>query len=289
MRCLVSWMYNFIFVSDFFADEYSGGSELTSEAIIGNKSDIHKMKSKNLTQDFIENNKEKIWIFGNFSLIPAKVLLLLCKSDLTYHIIEYDFKFCKFRSPEKHSEIEGSCNCIKESNGKLVSIFFNNAEKLWFMSKRQSLIYKEKMPFLKDDKIKVLSSIFDKKHLQEMLRLNKDVKKTNDNFLILNSSSWIKGTNDCISYAKENNLQYEIVSGLPYEKILRKMRESKGLIFLPKAPDTCPRIVIEAKILGCELHLNENVLHKDEEWFRDEKIMKYLKNRREYFWSGLES
>jgi hypothetical protein len=144
------------------------------------------------------------------------------------------------------------------------------------------------MPFLDDKGIKILSSVFSEEHLGLMNKLNQEAGK-NNKFLILGSDSWIKGTDECIAYANKNNLEYEIVSDMSYMEILKKIRYSRGLIFLPKAHDTCPRIVIEAKILGCELHLNENVLHKDEEWFRDEKIMKYLKNRREYFWSGLES
>ena len=121
-------MYSFIFVSDLFIEEYAGGAELTSDAIIRERNDIFKIKSTNLTKSFIDQNREKIWIFGNFAGIPEKILLYLCKSKLTYHIIEYDFKFCKLRSPQKHIELEGSCECIKETKGKLVSIFFNNAK-----------------------------------------------------------------------------------------------------------------------------------------------------------------
>jgi len=282
-------MYSFIFVSDFFVDEYSGGAELTSEAIIDNRPDIYKIKSKNLTQDFIENNKEKTWIFGNFTGVEPKLLLSFSKMKIKYHIIEYDFKLCRFRSPGKHAEITGECDCHSTTYGKLMSIFFHNAKGLWFMSEKQLSVYTDRMPFLDNKKIKILSSVFNKEHLEIMEKLNQEVEKNNNKFLILGSSSWIKGTDECITYANKNNLKYEIVSGMSYIEFLKKIRQSKGLIFLPKASDTCPRIVIEAKILGCELHLNKNVLHKDEEWFKDEKIIEYLKNRRQYFWSGVES
>lgn len=281
-------MYKFIFVSDYFIDEYSGGAELTSEAIIGNRLDVQRVKSESLTQDFIENNKEKTWIFGNFAGVKSSFLLSFCKMGIKYHIIEYDFKLCKFRSPGKHIEFAGQCDCQHTTYGKLISLFFHNAVNLWFMSEKQACVYEDKMPFLDDEKIKILSSVFSEEHLEFMSELSTEEGK-NDKFLILGSDSWIKGTDDCITYANENNLEYEIVSGLSYVDILKKIKHSRGLIFLPKAHDTCPRIVIEAKILGCELHLNENVLHKDEGWFIDEKIMKYLKNRREYFWSGVES
>jgi len=277
-------MYKFIFVADLFADQYPGGAELTSEALIANRPDVRKIKSQDLTKDFIVENKGKTWIFGNFVAVPAEELLYIIKNKISYHIVEYDFKLCKYRSPGKHIYASGKCECTKESHGKLMSLFFHNAVNIWFMSEKQSLVYKERMPFLALDKMRILSSIFDKNHLKTMQMLNKNVEKTNEKYLILGSGSWIKGTDDCIAYAKSNNLKYEVISGLPYEKMLQKIRQSRGLIFLPKAFDTCPRIVIEAKILKCELILNDNVLHKDEKWFKDGNIIKYLNGRVKYFW-----
>ena len=73
-------------------------------------------------------------------------------------------------------------------------------------------------------------------------------------------------------------------------KMMEMFSKSKGFIFLPKGGDTCPRVVIEAKLLGCELILNDNVLHKDEDWFNLERegIIKYLKSRPNFFWNTIE-
>ena len=44
-----------------------------------------------------------------------------------------------------------------------------------------------------------------------------------------------------------------------------------------------------AKILGCELIINDNVQHKDEPWFKDrESILEYLKERTDIFWRNIE-
>jgi glycosyltransferase involved in cell wall biosynthesis len=51
-------------------------------------------------------------------------------------------------------------------------------------------------------------------------------------------------------------------------------------------------MVIEAKLLGCQLHLNDNVQHKDEEWFNTndlESIEGYLFVARQHFWNGIKS
>ena len=52
MKCIEDLMYNYIFVSDLFVEDYSGGAELTSEAIISERSDILKIRSQNLTKSF---------------------------------------------------------------------------------------------------------------------------------------------------------------------------------------------------------------------------------------------
>ena len=45
-------------------------------------------------------------------------------------------------------------------------------------------------------------------------------------------------------------------------------------------------MVIEAKLLGCELDMNHLVQHTDEGWFNKsyENIVDYLKGRPAFFW-----
>ena len=66
---------------------------------------------------------------------------------------------------------------------------------------------------------------------------------------------------------------------------------AEGFVYLPEGGDTCPRMVIEAKLLGCELILNENVQHKDELWFNTEDTFEteaYLYAARDRFWSAIK-
>ena len=78
---------------------------------------------------------------------------------------------------------------------------------------------------------------------------------------------------------------------IKYQQFLEKMAESKGLCFKPTGLDTCPRMVIEAKMLGCKLHLNDNVQHKDEIWFNTDDQFDteaYLYAARDRFWKGIK-
>ena len=103
---------------------------------------------------------------------------------------------------------------------------------------------------------------------------------------MLGSRSWVKGLNETEAHCKQKGYDYEVYWNLPYGQFLEKMAESKGLCFKPSGLDTCPRMVIEAKLLDCELDINSLVQHGDEKWFSKsyEDIVKYLKGRPAYFW-----
>ena len=205
---------------------------------------------------------------------------------MNYSVIEYDYKFCAYRSIEKHINFQNKCDCHEQTIGKLVATFLAKSKMNFWMSEKQLEIYREIFPFIRNNT--VLSSVFSDKTLDYLENLKTGNK--NDRWIILNSPSWIKGRDAAIEYAKNNNLKYDLVWGLEYKEMLKKLAKSKGLIFLPLASDTCPRIVIEAKILGCELILNDNVQHKDEDWFQNKKsTLKHLRSRANYFWRTLES
>ena len=67
-------MINYIFVSDFFAEQVTGGAELTTEAFLEGKSNVEKVNSNNVNLEFIEKNLDKYWIFGNFSGIDFNLI-----------------------------------------------------------------------------------------------------------------------------------------------------------------------------------------------------------------------
>lgn len=269
-------------------EDYIGGAELTSESLIKScKHPIVKVKSATINEQLIDEHRDSIWIFGNFAQIKLNLLMKFVKEKINYHIVEYDFKFCKLRSPEKHILTNDKCICEEESRGKLISIFFAKAKALWFMSEKQRDEYVRRFSFLKDSQSYVLSSIFEEDLIAKLIQVDVERK---EEWIILESASWIKGTQDAIEYARKNQMSYRLVGGVSYNDMLNTLSSSKGLIFLPKGGDTCPRIVIEAHLLGCKLVLNENVLHKDEEWFTGsrEDCANYLKGRSTFFWDTMD-
>ena len=274
-----------LFVSDAFIEQYVGGAELTTEAIIGASFfPVNKITSKEVNLNMMEEYKNAFWIFGNFSGLSRDCLLYAIR-NLNYSIIEYDYKFCAYRSIEKHQNFEKVCNCHEQTVGKLVATFLAKSKMNFWMSQKQLEIYQSIFPFIKNNT--VLSSVFSKDTLKYLENLK--TNKKNNRWVILDSPSWIKGREAAIDFAKKHKLEYELVWGLDYKDMLTKLASSKGLIFLPLASDTCPRIVIEAKILGCELVLNDHVQHREEDWFKNrESTLTYLKSRADHFWRVVE-
>lgn len=245
---------------------------------------IARVRSRELTQEHLKQGLEKYWIFGNYTQLDPRLIPSIV-ANVRYSMVECDYKFCKFRSLERHQLETGSpCDCDNQQHGQLISSFMAGSDFTWWMSVKQQQKYHEHFAFLADYKQQVLSSVFN----DQFFKLISDLRSTpkGNKWIIVNSENWIKGSRSTEEYAKLNQLDYELVDSISPVDMLKKLASAKGLIFHPEGADTCPRLVIEAKLLGCELDLNENVQHKDELWFTSEikTIENYLKESCNIFW-----
>ena len=281
-----------IVVADFFAKNVLGGAELTTQALLDSAPEdlqVVTVYSQKVNMDMLESNRNAFWIFTNITGLDLNLMPSIA-TNLDYSVIEYDYKFCKYRSIEKHEHIEEkACDCHEQIFGKIISTFFLGAKSIWWMSEAQEKRYLDRFPFLSEVESVVLSSVFDDRFFATVNELNTQEKKR-AGWLVLDSTSWIKGTEDAISYCEDNNLDFEKISDLTHEQVLEKLSASEGVVYLPRGGDTCPRFVIEAKMLGCQLVLNDHVQHRDEIWFdTDDRFdtEAYLYAARERFWNGI--
>ena len=114
-----------IFVSDMFVEQYVGGAELTTEALI-EKCPVkcQKLLASNITMELLEQGYQKHWVFGNFASLNQQLIPTIV-ANLSYSVLEYDYKFCRYRSVEKHRFAENQdCDCHEQMQGKLTSAFF---------------------------------------------------------------------------------------------------------------------------------------------------------------------
>ena len=283
-----------VFVADLFVENYVGGAELTTQALIDASDDVivQKLHAQNVTLELLEAGMDKHWIFGNFSTLNPQLIPSII-GNISYSNLEYDYKFCQHRSIEKHlSERDEVCDCHNELHGKMVSSFFHGAKTIWWMSEEQERRYLSRFPFLEENDRVVLSSVFDESYFAVVKALNDKYKEVDrKGWIVLGAESWIKGASDAIAYCEENNLEYEVLWKRPYGEVLERLATAEGLVYLPRGGDTCPRMVIEAKMLGCELVLNQDVQHADEEWFKASPIdmVSYLYAARNRFWVSIKS
>jgi hypothetical protein len=284
---------DYVFVNDMFKEQYVGGAELSMQALIDSCPGTHvKFNSSALTPNIIDTLKNSMWIFGNVAQVSSPdILQHVIDSGLRYHFIEFDYKFCEYRNPSLYQMLEDAeCEYDKTDQGKLITNFVNKSAHTHFMSEEQKSIYKTSLPDLDETKTTVLSSIFDDQFFQQIQELRDASITKTDTYIVLGSRSWVKGFADSEKWCKENNLEYEVVNNLPYSEVLTRLAKAKGIVFKPTGLDTCPRYVIEAKLLGCDLELNKNVQHLNEEWFDTDdldSIMAYLGSRRDTFWNSV--
>lgn len=282
-----------IFVADLFVDDYVGGAELTTEALITSSPiETWKLRSRDVTLDILKQGSDKFWIFGNFAELNPQLIPSIV-ANLRYSILEYDYKYCRFRSPEKHLQNAGTpCDCHNQLNGKLVSSFFYGAMHVWWMSEKQRERYVTMFPFLADKDNTVLSSVFDDLTLGTIKKLRQEASPDRHGWIVLGSNSWVKGFAGAKEWCERNKKEHEVVWNIPYEQLLEKLSKAEGFVYLPAGADTCPRMVIEAKLLGCKLQLNDFVQHKNEEWFATDDltaIEEYLYTARKTFWNGIKA
>jgi len=282
---------NIVYVSDMYVQDTTGGAELTGQALLDSSPfKVHTVYAKQLTMAHLEQGMNAFWVFGNFSQMNPQLIPSII-ANLKYGIVEYDYKYCEFRSPEKHLTVKGTpCDCHNKTIGKMVSAFFYAAEHVWWMSERQKERYTTMFPFLLDRESTVLSSVFSAGTLSTIRSLRSTANPQRSGWLILDSSSWIKGTDDARQWCQSNGKQYSTIKDMRYIDVLSALSKAEGLVYLPKGGDTCPRLVIEAKLLGCQLVINENVQHKDEEWFATSdvtQIESYLMTATSTFWNTI--
>ena len=123
-----------VFVADLFAEHYVGGAELTTQALIDEcPLPYVKILSKDLNISLLKDGVDKFWVFGNFAQMNPELIPTII-GNLKYTVLEYDYKFCRYRSPEKHASATGkTCDCPEQMNGKLISAFYYGSKGLWWM------------------------------------------------------------------------------------------------------------------------------------------------------------
>ena len=279
----------------------NGGTFLTLGSILeSRKEDCFNVSFETLTKNFIDYNKDKIWILGNIMKVAFEKKteeLFKILEECVFIKIEFDYNFCQYRSEFGHEVFKKQkCECPHGTSGepllsKIYDLICLNSSHTFFMSERQRAVYSAHLPMLDFSKCSVLSSCFSKSSL-ELFEKHKNNAK-NNRYAILEGyggfHSFAKGVKEAKDFCEANNFEFDILPNQDYEKHIELLSNYKALVFTPVIHDTCPRCIIEARLLNLEVICNNNCQHIYEFWWKDKsKTLDYLKERPNYFWSIID-
>jgi hypothetical protein len=281
--------FKIVFVQDFFLADLIGGAELSMDALHRTAPvPFAAVRSSQLTQEMIETHRDCHWVFGNFAHLDPSLIQYFTGSKISYSVFEHDYKFCRWRSVERHLAEGGvECHCESDPWGKLIENFYLNARQVWFCSQRHMQRYFDRFPSLKTSNCSVLSAVFGDDFFQKIVPLIQSLSsRKKSGWLTLDSDSWIKGTADAKNWLDSNGKSYKFIKGMNPDQVLESMANAEGFVCLPRGADVSNRMVTEAKLLGCEVVSNDNIQHVGESWLDYDPInaLRWLHNRRNVFW-----
>lgn len=277
-----------------------GGTNLTTLSVLEDRIDkVSFISAQNLTLSDIMTNKDKLWILGNIMTLMSRedsIFETLISTVKTVKL-EFDYNFCPYRGEIPHEVLgKQECTCpfgmtAHPKIGEVYNLLLKNTRHFFFMSERQRAVYAIHMPRLDFSITSVLSSCFSKKSIGLMKSLSETPK--NDRYAILKGfggwHSQAKGTEDAINFCETNNIAYDILPVQQHEEHLKTLSRYKGIVFLPNIDDTCPRCIIEARIMGLDVITNLRSQHTTEWWWKNEKkTLPYIESRPKLFWQTVD-
>jgi len=239
-------MRDLIFIADFFSEDITGGAELHDAVVVEHlesKGVLEtKIKSSDVSVSFLEKNRAKKYMIGNFVNLSFECLDYLSR-NCEYIIYEHDYKFINVRNPISFPDF-----VVPDKN--LVNLeFYESAKKVICLSQMQRKIFDKNLKF--DNITNINCSMWSDRDLQEMSKLSSEKKL--EKIAIINSRNPIKKTKEAVEYCRKNNLEFDLISSTNYHEFLAILSKYSKLLFLTGHPEPTPRVAIEAKILNCEL------------------------------------
>lgn len=286
-----------VIVDDTAKDE--GGAAKTLLAYLEGLNVLAVIPTASLSVNVIEElPRGIIFALGNCTHLTAGSNAALNFLAMTRRFVkfEFDYGFCKYRCEQGFKRFTG-LDSWEPSGPHGDSLLWGSANTLsrfcenqLFMSESQMKIFASFMPSIKGE---VVSSTFADKDFALMDEIWKArnggwVNTLNKCIVVDGNGGWhseAKGVAEAVMYCKNNNLDFDMVKCGDYHTMLQTMGRYRELVFLPIIHDTCPRLVIEAALMGLKVTCNANCQHISEPWFSSldrGQISAYLLGRKKY-------
>jgi len=249
-----------LFIADFFLrDGISGGAELVDDeltALLAKENDIDMINSHLAEVSLIGDEKYEAVIVSNFVNLSEQCKEYLI-SNKNYFIMEHDHKYLKSRNPATYPNFEAPYEEVANRQ------FYKKAKAVFCQTRMHSDLLRKNI--LLDNIINLGGSLWSEKEFA-IIEKYSDTKKTNEH-LIISSQNPIKNTKFATEYCERNNLSYELVPPAEFESFISNLSTGKTLVFFPLTCESCCRVLVEARMLGCSVLTSNMAGAISEKWF----------------------
>ena len=267
-----------ILISDFFIDDFVGGAALNDEEIyklLSERFDVQKIKSRYLYEGFIQENLDSFFIISNFFGISPTIRDLI-QSKCKYILYCHDYKFVQHTNPAAYPDQ------IVPPRDLINVEFHKDSHKIICQTQFQKDIYDKNLK-CPDKTVSFSGNLWSEKHLDLLESLLKTEKGTKH--AIVDSPYPQKGVKEAVEFCTKEKTPYDIIADPDYEKFLQKLSQYSHLVFFPSTPETCCRLVIEAKMMGVKTVINNLIGCSYEPWYKLEgkEMIDFMRKKRKEF------
>tara|TARA_B100000214_G_scaffold375570_1_gene362774 strand:- start:188 stop:1819 length:1632 start_codon:yes stop_codon:yes gene_type:complete len=252
---------NILFISDFFLrDGVTGGAELVDDeltTLLSKENDIDMINSYLVDIKLLESEKYDSILVSNFVNLSEQCKEFL-SSNKNYFIMEHDHKYLKSRNPATYHNYEAPTD-------EVVNVeFYKNAKAVFCQTKMHTELLRKNI--MLDNIVNLAGSLWSEEEF-EVIEKYSNTEKVNEN-LVISSENPIKNTKFAIQYCERYDMPYSLVPAAEFETFISNLSTGKTVVFFPLTCESCCRVLVEARMLGCSVLTSNLAGATSEEWFK---------------------
>ena len=257
------FIMEYIFIADFFVEDFRGGAEFVNEEVIKLLEDrghqVEKIHCKNVTRKFIDDNSDKRFIVSNFMSLNTGAKEAIY--DVNYVLYEHDHKYAVNRNPAEYANMKIPPQLIVDAD------LYRNANAVFCQSSIHKTVLDLNVPNVKT--VNLGSSLWTNDFLDQVEKISS--AKPNGRAAIIKDENPIKQQGLATAWCEENNISYDLIKAPSPLELVKKLASYEYLVFFPGVLETFCRVVVEAKMVGCKIYTNQLLGAASEEWFQGDR------------------
>ena len=271
-------------MSDFSVAEIpTGGGEINDNELIdilrSRNHKVENLRTREITPEKIKELSGNLFIVSNFILLTESSKKELQQEK--YVIYEHDHKYLASRDPAKYRDYRAPQNDIINRD------FYKNAVAVFCQTSFHSKILKTNLMI--ENVVSLGGNLWSLESLELMKSLSE--KEGTTTAAIMDSKTPHKNTIGAVEFCRTKEKEYNLVSSSSPNEFLEKLSANQSLVFLPQTPETCSRLLVEARMLGLGIITNGKSGAVHEEWFKlkGKELISVMESKRDEIANIVES